>query len=106
MEHLETDEIARYLRGQLSPERSQEVERHLVSCHPCAQRISSESLSMTAVPSIPGMGLPERASAVAPPEEGTLDLPETPARAPADTGKERKPSIELPSSRSARSAER
>jgi len=52
MEHLDTAEIARYLRGQLAPERSAEVEQHLLNCQPCAERISSESLSLTDVPSM------------------------------------------------------
>jgi tetratricopeptide (TPR) repeat protein len=59
MDHIETAEIARYLRGQLSAERALEVERHLVICRECAERISSESLSMTQVPSLPVMGPPE-----------------------------------------------
>jgi tetratricopeptide (TPR) repeat protein len=52
MEHLDTAEIARYLRGQLPTERASEVERHLLNCQPCAERISSESLSLTEVPSM------------------------------------------------------
>ncbi|HVG62051.1 MAG TPA: serine/threonine-protein kinase [Hyalangium sp.] len=51
-QHVETTEIARYLRGQLPPERAAEVERHIVTCQQCAERISSESLSVTHVPSL------------------------------------------------------
>ncbi|HVG61667.1 MAG TPA: tetratricopeptide repeat protein [Hyalangium sp.] len=54
-QHVETTEIARYLRGELPAERAGEVERHLVTCRQCAERISSESLSLTQVPSLPVM---------------------------------------------------
>ncbi len=70
MDHLETAEIARYLRGQLAPERALEVERHLVICRACAERISSESLSMTQVPSLPVIGPPEGARE----NKGTVEL--------------------------------
>jgi tetratricopeptide (TPR) repeat protein/predicted Ser/Thr protein kinase len=51
MGHLDTAEITRFLRGQLSPERSTEVERHLAGCEQCAARLSAESDGVTeAVP--------------------------------------------------------
>ncbi|KFE63928.1 tetratricopeptide repeat protein [Hyalangium minutum] len=43
MGHLDTAEITRFLRGQLSPERSAEVERHLAGCEQCAGRLSAET---------------------------------------------------------------
>ena len=35
MEHLDPSEIARFFRGQLPPERSEAVNRHLTTCQPC-----------------------------------------------------------------------
>jgi len=40
MEHLDPSEIARFFRGQLPPERSEAVNRHLATCQPCAARVS------------------------------------------------------------------
>jgi tetratricopeptide (TPR) repeat protein len=90
MDHIETAEIARYLRGQLSPERALEVERHLVICSSCAERISSESLSMTQVPSVPVMGPPEGArelKAVAEPSSRSVSVSKRsePAQAQEDS---------------------
>jgi len=50
MEHLDTADITRFLRGQLSPERSSEVERHLAACEQCAERLASETDGVTEVP--------------------------------------------------------
>ncbi|WP_224250060.1 tetratricopeptide repeat protein [Hyalangium gracile] len=50
MEHLDAAEFTRFLRGQLSPERAAQVERHLATCGPCAERLSSEGEAVTEVP--------------------------------------------------------
>jgi eukaryotic-like serine/threonine-protein kinase len=50
MEHLDTAEITRFLRGQLSTERSAEVERHLAACEQCAGKLASETDGVTEVP--------------------------------------------------------
>jgi len=47
MEHLDTAEINRFLRGQLAPERSAEVERHLAGCAKCAAQLSAEPDGVT-----------------------------------------------------------
>ncbi len=75
MEHLDAAEITRFLRGQLAPERAAEVERHLATCQPCAQRLSSEEGGATDV--LPdqeasyatGAAFATPASASAPPRE-------------------------------------
>src|SRR5512138_3543995 len=50
MEHLDTAEMTRFLRGQLSPERASVVERHLATCRQCAEQLSAESEGVTEVP--------------------------------------------------------
>ncbi|HVG62389.1 MAG TPA: tetratricopeptide repeat protein [Hyalangium sp.] len=50
MDHLDTAEITRFLRGQLSPERASTVERHLATCRQCAEQLSAESEGVTEVP--------------------------------------------------------
>ncbi|HYH97195.1 tetratricopeptide repeat protein [Hyalangium sp.] len=50
MEHLDAAEITRFLRGQLSAERSSAVERHLAACAQCAERLSSETDGVTEAP--------------------------------------------------------
>lgn len=38
-EHLQLDQVVRYVRGGLDPEEHARVERHLSSCVPCAQEV-------------------------------------------------------------------
>ncbi|MBN1203899.1 MAG: tetratricopeptide repeat protein [Myxococcaceae bacterium] len=49
MAHLDAAEIARFLRGQLSPEHSAQVEQHLATCAQCSERVS-ESQGITEAP--------------------------------------------------------
>jgi tetratricopeptide (TPR) repeat protein len=55
MEHVDVSEIARFLLGQLSPERSAQVERHLATCAQCAER-AAESQGATEAFSLPEAG--------------------------------------------------
>ncbi len=48
MAHLDADDLSRFLRGQLSPERAKEVELHLAACAQCAELFSMESQGPTA----------------------------------------------------------
>ncbi|HEX8698645.1 MAG TPA: tetratricopeptide repeat protein [Myxococcaceae bacterium] len=89
MAHLETTEIALYLRGQLTAERSKEVEQHLLNCQPCAELISSESLSLTDVPSMlvgpvaaPAPAPQSPAPRKAPPEPQGSSPSHNPSRSP------------------------
>ncbi|HYI00010.1 protein kinase domain-containing protein, partial [Hyalangium sp.] len=73
MEHLDPAEIARFLRGQLSPERSAEVNRHLATCQPCAERMSESQGATEAPPEevsyATGAAFATPARAVEPPRE-------------------------------------
>ncbi|MBN1209733.1 MAG: serine/threonine protein kinase [Myxococcaceae bacterium] len=92
MDHPETDEIARFLRGQLPPERAAEVERHLVGCLQCAERISSESLSVTDVPSFLMVGPAAQGEAAPHPAEEDKAPRAAPARSAPRTGESSEPS--------------
>jgi serine/threonine protein kinase len=50
MEHLDSADLTRFLRGQLTPERASEVERHLATCQACAARFSAEEEAATVPP--------------------------------------------------------
>lgn len=50
MEHLEAADITRFVRGQLTPERAAEAERHLATCPSCAQRLAQEQGATDVLP--------------------------------------------------------